>query len=135
MSIMNSFVNDTFERVASEAIRLARYNKKKTLSSREVQTAVRLMLPVDCRNTLSLKVQSCYKYTSSLTKWLSLTARCTRRRVQCKCTYQQTLSPSARQSVGVANATGIYVKAVFRRFSAWACNTKEQLCSIVYMLT
>ena len=31
MSIMNSFVNDTFERVASEAIRLARYNKKKTM--------------------------------------------------------------------------------------------------------
>merc|ERR1719231_1776929 len=45
MSIMNSFVNDTFDRLASEAIRLARYNKKKTLSSREIQTAVRLMLP------------------------------------------------------------------------------------------
>ena len=45
MSIMNSFVNDTFERVASEAIRLSRYNKKKTLTSREIQTGVRLMLP------------------------------------------------------------------------------------------
>ena len=45
MSIMNSFVNDTFEKVVTEAGKLARYNKKATLSSREVQTAVRLVLP------------------------------------------------------------------------------------------
>jgi len=42
---MNSFVNDTFDRLANEAVRLARYNKKSTLTSREVQTAVRLLLP------------------------------------------------------------------------------------------
>lgn len=45
MSTMNSFVNDLFERLASEAGRLVRYNQKATLSSREVQTAVRLVLP------------------------------------------------------------------------------------------
>lgn len=45
MSIMNSFINDIFERIASEAGRLATYNKKATLSIREIQTAVRLMLP------------------------------------------------------------------------------------------
>jgi hypothetical protein len=45
MSIMNSFINDIFERIASEAGKLATYNKKATLSSREIQTAVRLMLP------------------------------------------------------------------------------------------
>ena len=45
MSIMNSFVNEMFERIASEAGRLVRYNKKATLSAREVQTAVRLVLP------------------------------------------------------------------------------------------
>ena len=45
MAIMNSFVNDTFDRLANEAIRLARYNKKSTLTSREIQTAVRLLLP------------------------------------------------------------------------------------------
>jgi histone H3/H4 len=32
MSIMNSFVNDIFERIASEASRLAHYNKRSTLS-------------------------------------------------------------------------------------------------------
>merc|ERR1712184_157005 len=42
---MNSFVADVFDRVASEGSRLVRYNKRHTLSSREVQTAVRLLLP------------------------------------------------------------------------------------------
>ncbi|XP_065556104.1 histone H2B-like [Artemia franciscana] len=45
MSIMNSFVNDIFERIAAEASRLAHYNKRSTITSREVQTAVRLLLP------------------------------------------------------------------------------------------
>jgi histone H2B len=36
MSIMNSFINDTFERIALEASKLVRYNKKRTLSSREI---------------------------------------------------------------------------------------------------
>merc|ERR1712146_169939 len=43
--IMNSFINDIFEKIALEASRLARYNKKPTITSREVQTAVRLILP------------------------------------------------------------------------------------------
>jgi histone H2B len=38
-------VNDIFERVAGEASKLASYNKKSTISSREIQTAVRLILP------------------------------------------------------------------------------------------
>jgi histone H2B len=32
---MNSFVNDIFERIASEASRLAHYNKRSTISSRD----------------------------------------------------------------------------------------------------
>src|SRR5207247_8189669 len=46
MSIMNSFVNDIFERISGEASKLAAYNKRSTISSREIQTAVRLILPV-----------------------------------------------------------------------------------------
>ena len=45
MSIMNSFINDIFEKIATEASKLARYNKKPTVTSREIQTAVRLILP------------------------------------------------------------------------------------------
>lgn len=44
-SILISLVNDIFERVAGEASKLASYNKKSTISSREIQTAVRLILP------------------------------------------------------------------------------------------
>ncbi|OWK61607.1 Histone H2B 1/2/3/4/6 [Lonchura striata] len=45
MGIMNSFVNDIFERIAGEASRLAHYNKRSTITSREIQMAVRLLLP------------------------------------------------------------------------------------------
>lgn len=45
MSIMNSFVEDLFERIASEASKLAAYNKKSTISAREIQSAVQLVLP------------------------------------------------------------------------------------------
>lgn len=67
MSIMNSFVNDTFERVATEAIKLSRYNKKKTLTSREIQTGVRLMLPGELsKHAVSEGTKAVTKYTSSL---------------------------------------------------------------------
>ena len=45
MSIMSSFVSDIFERIATEASRLAHYNRKSTITSRDIQTAVRLVLP------------------------------------------------------------------------------------------
>jgi len=45
MNIMNSFMNDIFDRMATEATRLLRTMKRRTLTSREVETAVRLMLP------------------------------------------------------------------------------------------
>lgn len=47
MAVMNSFVNDIFERIAVEATKLARYQKKATLSSGDVQAAVKLILPGD----------------------------------------------------------------------------------------
>ena len=45
MSIMNSLFNDLFTRIAGEASKLAHYNKRSTINSREIQTAVRLLLP------------------------------------------------------------------------------------------
>jgi histone H2B len=41
MLIMNSFVNDIFERIATEASKLAMYNKKSTISSREVSVSLK----------------------------------------------------------------------------------------------
>ncbi|XP_033108129.1 histone H2B-like [Anneissia japonica] len=66
MSIMNSFVNDVFERIAAEASRLAHYNKRSTISSREVQTAVRLLLPGElAKHAVSEGTKAVTKYTSS----------------------------------------------------------------------
>ncbi|KAK3768286.1 hypothetical protein RRG08_031078 [Elysia crispata] len=45
MSIMNFFVNDISGRISAEASRLARYNKRSTITSRKIQTPVRLLLP------------------------------------------------------------------------------------------
>ncbi|XP_037409694.1 histone H2B.6-like [Triticum dicoccoides] len=39
MSIINSIINDIFEKLAGESAKLARYNKKPTITSREIQTA------------------------------------------------------------------------------------------------
>ena len=66
MLIMNSFVNDIFERVASEASLLAQYNKRSTITSREVQTAVRLLLPGElAKHAVSEGTKAVTKYTGS----------------------------------------------------------------------
>lgn len=66
MSIMNSFVSDVFERIAAEASRLAQYNKRSTISSREIQTAVRLILPGElAKHAVSEGTKAVTKYTSS----------------------------------------------------------------------
>lgn len=66
MSIMNSFVNDVFERIAAEASRLAHYNKRSTITSREIQTSVRLILPGElAKHAVSEGTKAVTKYTSS----------------------------------------------------------------------
>ncbi|XP_064430502.1 uncharacterized protein LOC135361950 [Mirounga angustirostris] len=45
VSVMDSFVKDIFERITSEASHLVRTTKRSTITSREIQTAVRLLLP------------------------------------------------------------------------------------------
>ncbi|GBP00185.1 Histone H2B [Eumeta japonica] len=63
---MNSFVNDIFERIAAEASRLAHYNKRSTITSREVQTSVRLLLPGElAKHAVSEGTKAVTKYTSS----------------------------------------------------------------------
>jgi len=67
MAIMNAFVNDIFERIAQEAGRLARYNKRGTITSREIQTAVRLLLPGElAKHAVSEGTKAVTKYNASL---------------------------------------------------------------------
>ncbi|KAK4051201.1 histone H2B [Microbotryomycetes sp. JL201] len=69
MLVMNSLVNDLFERLATEAGTLAAYNKKSTISSREIQTATRLVLPGElCKHAIS-------DGTKAVTKISATTAR------------------------------------------------------------
>lgn len=46
-AIVNSFIADQFDRIATEAAAIARSNKRSTLGSREIQTAVRVLLPAE----------------------------------------------------------------------------------------
>ena len=57
---------DIFERVATEASKLAAYNKKSTISSREIQTSVRLILPGElAKHAVSEGTKAVTKYSSS----------------------------------------------------------------------
>lgn len=66
LSIVNSFVSDIFERFADESSRLAHNNKRSTITSREIQTAVRILLPGElAKHAVSEGTKAVTKYTSS----------------------------------------------------------------------
>ncbi|WVN89007.1 histone H2B [Cryptococcus depauperatus CBS 7841] len=66
MAILNSFVSDIFERIATEASKLASYNHRSTISSREIQTSVRLILPGELsKHAISEGTKAVTKYSSS----------------------------------------------------------------------
>ena len=66
MGIMYSFINHIFELIAGKASRLAHYNKRSTITSREIQTAVRLLLPGElAKHAVSEGTKAVTKYTSS----------------------------------------------------------------------
>ncbi|XP_063717651.1 late histone H2B.L4-like [Symsagittifera roscoffensis] len=79
MSIMKSFVNDISERIAGEASKLDHYNKRSTISSREIQTAVRLLLPlhlVALSNTKPAFLKAIKKHSSLSTLASKLKLAC-----------------------------------------------------------
>ena len=66
MGIMKSFVNNIFECIAGEASCLAHYNKHSTITSREIQTTMSLLLPWElAKHTMSEGTKAVTKYTSS----------------------------------------------------------------------
>ena len=65
MSIMNSFINDIFERICMESSKLVKIGAKETLSSREVQTSVRLALPGElAKHAVSEGTKAVTKFSS-----------------------------------------------------------------------
>ena len=66
MNIMNSFVMDIFERIGNEASKLAKYNKKSTITSHDIQTACRLLLPGElAKHAVSEGTKAVTKYDNS----------------------------------------------------------------------
>lgn len=66
MQIMNNFIEDVFDRIAAETTTLVKVSGGKTLSSRDVQTAVRLVLPGDLgKHAVSEGTKACIKYNNA----------------------------------------------------------------------
>lgn len=65
MVILNNFMNDMFERLASEASKLKDYTGNMTLSSREIQGAVKLVLPGELgKHAMAEGIKAVNNYTS-----------------------------------------------------------------------
>ena len=66
MMIVNNFVTDTFDRIATEAGRLCRMHKTMTLGSRDVQCAIRLVLPGELsKHAVSEGTKAMTKFTQA----------------------------------------------------------------------
>ncbi|KAL7025349.1 hypothetical protein ACKWTF_013448 [Chironomus riparius] len=67
MSVLNSFVNDTFEKLAMEASSLSHHNKRATISSRDIQTSTLLLLPGELgKHAVSEGTKAVTKYIDSM---------------------------------------------------------------------
>ena len=66
ISIMNSFVDDIFDRIANESSKLTIHSGRSTISSLEIQTSVRLILPGElAKHAVSEGTKAVTKYTNS----------------------------------------------------------------------
>ena len=66
MAIMNSFVDDIYERIIETAAELARKDQRHTLTTREIQSAVRLVLPGElATHAVSEGLKAYNKFTDS----------------------------------------------------------------------
>ncbi|XP_013188267.1 late histone H2B.L4-like [Amyelois transitella] len=69
MLIMNNAVNDLLERFAVEAGRLVAHGKKTTMGSREIQSAVKLLLPGELAKHANMEaLKAVTLYHNSVTK-------------------------------------------------------------------
>ena len=94
MSIVNSFISDMFERLCIEAGNLVRHNKRSTLTARDVQTSVKLVLPDE------LAKHAVYEGTRALRGHQNfLQYKCRRRGQPCK-TLTATLASGLLFPVG-----------------------------------
>ena len=66
IAIVNNFVTDTFDNIAMEAAKLCKMSKTQTMSSRCVQSAVRLVLPGELsKHAVSEGTKAMTKFTQA----------------------------------------------------------------------
>ncbi|CAG9320413.1 unnamed protein product [Blepharisma stoltei] len=66
MNIMSSFVNDLFERLSTESANVSKYSGKKTLTSKEVLTSIKLLFPGEIGvHAMTEAEKAINKYSSS----------------------------------------------------------------------
>lgn len=66
MSVLSSFIEDMFSKIQSEAVFVAKINKVKTLTAREIQTSARLLLPPElAKHAMSEGTKAVAKYNAS----------------------------------------------------------------------
>jgi len=64
--VLSSFIEDMFNKIQSEAVFVARINKVKTLTAREIQTSARLLLPPElAKHAMSEGTKAVAKYNAS----------------------------------------------------------------------
>lgn len=67
MMTMNDFVTHAYQLIVTEAAALARYNNRRTLTARDIQSAVRLVLPGElARHAVSEGSKALFKFNDSL---------------------------------------------------------------------
>ncbi|XP_041063006.1 histone H2B-like [Carcharodon carcharias] len=67
MSVMNLFIVDIFECIASKALQLIHYKLRHTILAREIQSAIHLMLLGElAKHTISEGTKAVTKYTNSV---------------------------------------------------------------------
>lgn len=66
MGILDALCNNVFERICTEASNIARYSKKQTITSKDIQTAVRLVFPGELgKHAVSSGINSLNKFVAS----------------------------------------------------------------------
>lgn len=64
--VLSSFIDDMFNKIQSEAVFVAKINKVKTLTAREIQTSARLLLPPElAKHAMSEGTKAVAKYNAS----------------------------------------------------------------------
>ncbi|KRX86411.1 histone H3 [Trichinella pseudospiralis] len=100
MAIMNNFLNDLFDRFAAESSCLAHYSQRNTITSREIQTAVRLLLPGELsKHAISEGTKAVSKFRVTMAR----TKQTARKSTGGKAPRKQLVTKAARKSAPSAS--------------------------------